>query len=62
MAIMHAPQERIMLEDHPLHAFEGRNSRTERTSHGGQGRALLRCLNCPLPWWLAASSRPTAHA
>ena len=34
-AIMHAPQERIMHEDRPLHALEGRNSRTEGAFHGG---------------------------
>ena len=43
-AIMHAPQERIMLEDRPLRAFEGRNSSTERAFHGGPGpRVTLRC-------------------
>ena len=43
-ATMHAPQERITLEDRPLHPFQSRHSCTPFTAV--HGRAQLRCSSC----------------
>ena len=48
-AIMHAPQERVMLEDRPLRAFESSHSCTERAFDGGPPPRVLALLELRRP-------------
>ena len=65
-AIVHAPQERVVLEDRPLHACEGCRGCPKRAFDGGARPRVLALLELRRPdacrQGPAASNRPIPHA